>query len=342
MPEQLSQSQIDALLKKMSSGEVTTENEDRKIRDYDFKSPKKFTKEQLKALNGLHETLSRMLASYFSSLLRTVCEIEVLQVEEQRFYEYNNALSDMALLGLINMKPQEKGLDDAVVLIDLSTTIGFFIIDRVLGGLGTGVNLNRDYTEIELSILTKVFERIAQRVQDSWQNNLEIESSLAGIETNPQLLQVLSPDDIVVIVMMSVRLGNKLDGTLSVCIPGEFLDDVVDRFSPKAARPNKRPDPEKEEIKRRVVLENVCESNLEIEAIFDQFKMELREIMQLQLGDVIPLSKPLDDDILIRVNEIPWSTAKLGETKQKKAIKLSHILSNGNEGILWGKNKTSS
>ena len=87
MPEQLSQSQIDALLKKMSSGEVTTEQEERKIRDYDFKSPKKFTKEQLKALNGLHETLGRMLASYFSSLLRTVCEIEVLQVEEQRFYE---------------------------------------------------------------------------------------------------------------------------------------------------------------------------------------------------------------------------------------------------------------
>ena len=63
MAEQLSQSQIDALLKRMNSGEMDVQEPTRKIREYDFRSPKKFTKEQLKALDSLHETFSRMVAS---------------------------------------------------------------------------------------------------------------------------------------------------------------------------------------------------------------------------------------------------------------------------------------
>ena len=90
MAEQLSQSQIDALLKRMSSGEMDVQEPTRKIREYDFRSPKKFTKEQLKALDSLHETFSRMVASYFSGLLSTACEIEVVQIEEQRYYEYSS------------------------------------------------------------------------------------------------------------------------------------------------------------------------------------------------------------------------------------------------------------
>lgn len=105
MAEQLSQSQIDALLKRMSSGEMDVQEPTRKIREYDFRSPKKFTKEQLKALDSLHETFSRMVASYFSGLLSTACEIEVVQIEEQRYYEYSNALPDQLLITLLNMKP---------------------------------------------------------------------------------------------------------------------------------------------------------------------------------------------------------------------------------------------
>ena len=86
MAEQLSQSQIDALLKRMSSGDTAIKEEESKVKEYDFKSPKKFTKEQFKALDSLHETFSRLLASYLSGLLRVVCDIEVLQIEEQRYY----------------------------------------------------------------------------------------------------------------------------------------------------------------------------------------------------------------------------------------------------------------
>lgn len=153
------------------------------------------------------------LASYFSGTLRTVCEVEVQQIEEQRYYEYNNALPDNSLTGLVNIKPADKRYDDSTMILDMSTSLGFYLIDRVLGGPGTGYDIERNYTDIEIAILSNIFEKITQRLQDTWSNNLQVNVSLSGIETNSRLLQVFAPEDIVVIIILSIKLGDKLDGT---------------------------------------------------------------------------------------------------------------------------------
>ena len=318
MPEQLSQSQIDALLKKMASGGEDVQEEKQKIKEYDFKSPKKFTKEQLKAMDGLYETFSRMLASFFSGLLRTVCEITVVQIEEQRYYEYNNALPDTALVGLVEMRPENKRYEGSTFILDMSTSVGFYLVDRVLGGPGRGFNLSRDYTDIEIAILTNIIDKITQRLQETWQNNLPISANLAEIQTNARLLQVFAPEDVVLIVILNVKLG-QVEGNLNICMPAEFLESVMHTFSLRYARPAKHQDRDKEEQKKRIILENVCESDMEIRVIFDQFQLELQEIMQLQPDDVIPLAKRVDSDVLVTVDKIPWFTAKLGQTKKKKA-----------------------
>ena len=342
MPEQLSQSQIDALLKKMNSGEVEVKEEQRKIREYDFKSPKKFTKEQLKALDSLHETFSRMLNSYFSGLLRTVCEIEVMQIEEQRYYEYNNALPDTALLGLVDIKPTNKRYEDATMILDLSTSIGYYIVDRVLGGPGTGYDYSRNYTDIEIALLSNIFGKITQRLEDTWRNNLELSANFAQIETNSRLLQIFAPEDIVVLVVLRIKLGGRLEGYLNICIPAEFLEAVMDTFSLRYTRSTKKQDPDKEETKKRIILENVCESEMGVRAIFDEFQLQLRDVLQLQPNDVIPLAKRVDSDVTVTVENVPWFTAKLGETKQKKAIRLNNIITKGEEDAPWQTKKASS
>ena len=345
MPEQLSQSQIDALLKNLqtNSGEVKVEENKRKVREYDFKSPKKFTKEQFKSLDSLHETFSRMLSSYFSGLLRTVCEIEVVQIEENDYYEYNNALPDTALMSLVDMHPADKRYDDATMILDLSPTLGFYIIDRVLGGPGTGYNFDRDFTDIEIALLSSVFERISGVLGDTWAQNLEITASFNQIETNARLLQIFAPEDTVVIVILNIKMGGGiLDGTLSICIPAEFLESVIHTFSLRYVRNTKKQDVEKEEAKKRIILENVCDSEMALKVIFDEFQLDLQEIMHLQPDDVIPLSKRVDSDLLVTVDSMPWFTAKLGETKQKKAIRLNNMVSKGDEVAPWESKKASS
>ena len=325
MPEKLSQSQIDALLHKMSEGAEIKQEPVQKLKEYDFRAPRKFTKEQLKALDGLHETLARVLSSYFSSVLRIPCEIEIVPAEEQRFYEYSNSLPDNAMLGLMNLSSSPNECDETTIMVDLTASLGFQLIDRLLGGNGKGLPPDRSFTDIEIAILYHVMENVTRRFDDVWKNSFNIDFRLDQIETNPRLLQLFAPEDIVVIAMLEVKIGGNTN-TITICLPADLLEQTVDRFSRRFNKVKKQQDPDQERMKKQLILENVCESELEMKAIFDEFTMPLHEILGLQPMDVIPLRKPVNSDVAVTIDDVMWFTAKLGETKRKKAIKLNNIV----------------
>ncbi len=326
MAEKLSQSQIDALLNRMATGGTdVAEKPTQKLKEYDFRAPRKFTKEQLKALDGLQETLARVLASYFSSVLRIPCEIDAAAAEEQRFYEYGNSLPDNTMLGLLSVSSTTNECDDTTLMIDLTSSLSFQLFDRLLGGPGNSPAPERGFTDIEIAILQNVLNQVARRVDDVWKNTFNIDFRLENIETNPRLLQLFAPEDIVVITMMNIRIAGTTN-TFSICIPAELLEQTVDRFSRKFAKAKKQQDPDQERMKKQMILENVCESDLEMTVVFDQFTMPLGEILNLQPMDVIPLRKHVDSDLGVYIDNTEWFTAKLGETKKRKAIKLNHIV----------------
>ncbi len=327
MPEILSQNQIDALLKGLNSGEVevSTEKPGRKIREYDFRSPKKFTKEQLRAMDSLHENLSRAISSYLSGTLRMFCEVSVLQIEEQRYHEYSNALPDNALVGVIELTPANTNYEEATLVMDMSTSIAFFMIDRFLGGTGEGYNLDRPFTDIEVAILENVFQKFNGLIQETWNYHLEVTTQLQSIETNPRLVQVLSPDDIVVIVVLGIKIRN-LTGNLSICIPALNLEEMIGNFSLKYIKSSKKLDEQRETARRRAILNSLVNSELELKAVLGELKLELHDVMQLQVNDVIPLNKNVRSDINVNVNNTPWFTAKLGETKLRKAVKINQLI----------------
>ena len=123
MAEILSQSQIDELLNNLSSGDVNIQEIDtseKKIKEYDFRSPKKITKETIKLLSGIYENYCRILTSRLTSVLRLMCDVTVEQVEETIFHEYNNALEDYVLMGLIDVKYPDDTVSDSQILIEMS------------------------------------------------------------------------------------------------------------------------------------------------------------------------------------------------------------------------------
>lgn len=328
MPEKLSQEQIDALLNRISSGEEVQEEAEstqKKIKEYDFRSPKKFTKEQLRTLDSMHENFSRMLSSYFSGTLRSFCEVSVLAVEEQRYFEYNNALPDTALIGLMDLHPADDKYSDGTLIMDVSTSIGFFMIDRLLGGNGSGYNLMRDFTDIEINILHSVFEKIVKYLQDAWHSYIDVQIDLTDIQTNSRLLQALAPEDIVVIAVLDVKIKD-ISGTINICIPATNLEEMIDNFSIKYSRATaKRQNSEKVlEEKRKIIFSSLENTDLEIKAVLADTQLDLKDVLQLQPSDVIMLNKNINSDIEITVDDIPWFTAKLGEAKNKKAVKITH------------------
>ncbi len=160
MPEVLSQSQIDALLNSMNSGgagqaPAEEEPQEKKYRKYDFSSPRKFTKDRLKMLNSIFDNYSRVLTTRINGLVHATCEISVESVEEQRYFEFSNALSDSAVLTTAHLILKEE-MEDTPVLFYASAPIMVSMMDRMTGGNGDVDSLPDEYTYTELDL--KLFE----------------------------------------------------------------------------------------------------------------------------------------------------------------------------------------
>lgn len=328
MGDQLSQNQIDDLLKRLTTGEETDpdkETHDGKVvRTYDFNSPKKFTKEQLKILEDLHETFGRIVSTYFSSILRLYCEVEVLQIEEQLYYDFSSALPDNALIGMLDIRPENKQFEEVGVILNLSTHIGFFIIERLLGGLGKTAVTDRTFTDLEIAILKDVFSKIAGHMGRAWKNYIESDVEFSGLETNSRLMQTIAPKDIVVVVVMEIKVG-ETTGSLDLCIPATNIGELVNNMGNKYQKTSRRTLPDAEEVKQKM-MDNIVGSDLTITAVLDELILDVQDILHLQVNDIIPLNKAIDSDICVTVDGVPWFAGKLGEVRQKKAVKLNHLI----------------
>lgn len=332
MAEVLSQSQIDALLNSISSGDdIVEESAADNVKEYDFYSPKKFTKEQLRTIDSLYENMSRLLSSYFSGILRVFCDISIMQVEEQRYYEYNNALPDNALIGLVDMKPANINLPDSTLMLDMSNTLSYFLIERLLGGAG-GTSLSagakpRDFTDIELAIMKDIYVKVTEFMLDSWKEHLDISGEMGSLETNPRLIQVYAPEDIVVIVVLNVKLRDA-EGTLSVCIPAMGLEAYLGEFISKYARISHKMSNERLDAMRRDLIQDFLDdSPLKMKAVFDQTSIDIADALRLRPNDIIPLTKQLNGIVTVEIDDTPWFTAQLGFSRKNKAIKIIELVS---------------
>ena len=231
MADVLTQAQIDEMLKNVAAGAVpeVTQKEEEKVKEYDFRAPKKFTKEQIKVLDGIFENYARLLSSYLTGLLRLYCRVSLVNIEEQRCSEFNNALPDYVLMGMVDMGIKNEEVSETNVIIQISNTITFTMIDRLLGGRGEYRDVNRDFTEIEITIMNDVMNSMANLLYEPWASHIDLEPKLIGIETNSRVVQTIGHEDTVIIVALEVEI-NGSKSIISVCIPAINLDEIMNKF----------------------------------------------------------------------------------------------------------------
>ena len=323
MAEALSQSQIDELLHKMRSGDIEKAQTEpsKKIKEYDFSSPKKFTKDQIKSLNNLYENYSRMLSSYLTSILRSSCEITISQIEEQRFYEFTNALPDSTLVGILSFTPEGSTYGETTMMVEFATSFGYLLIDRLMGGNEEPISLEREYTEIELALLRSVMDNITYYLQEAWSSFFNLEAHFVTIETNGRFVQTFAPQDVVVIITFDID-DEFYKGSANICMPAENLESLIDSFSVKYNHSTKKQDTMREKQRYDRVFDSIKQSEINMEAHLDDCFMSLGEIAQLQINDVIFLNKKIDEDISVSVEGIHCYKARLGEVDSKMALRL--------------------
>lgn len=329
MADVLTQAQIDEMLKNVAMGAepVVTKNEETQVKEYDFRAPKKFTKEQIKILESIFENYARLLSSYLTGKLRLYCRVSLLNIEEQRYNEFNNALPDYVIMGMVDLGIKNDEISETDVIVQVSNSVTYTMIDRLLGGKGEYSDTSRDFTEIEITIMTDVMRSFADLLKEPWLTHIDLEPRLIGIETNSRVVQTIGHEDTVIIVALEVEINNQ-KSIVSVCIPAINLDEIMSKFIPRYSGTRRKTDATREQERRDSIMTGISTTDLVVKAILGEINLDMYEVLTLQVNDVIPLDKKISENILVRVGERDWCDGKLGTYNNKKAIMVENFIEN--------------
>ena len=231
MAEILSQAEIDALLNAMSSGELDADQmqpkDEKKVRNYDFSRPTKFSKEHLRTLEIIFEHYARLVSTNLPVYLRKNVQVSVVGSEAITFSEFTNSLASPIIMGIVAFTPL-----NGSIIMEMGTNLGYAMLDRMLGGSGEPLEKGREFSEIEQIIIEKILVMLTQLLREPWKNVIDISPVLSRLETNSQFAQVIAPSDMVAMVTLEIKIGD-VEGFMNICLPFFTLEDVMDKLNTK-------------------------------------------------------------------------------------------------------------
>lgn len=328
MSEVLSQSEIDALLSAMQSGEVDveaikSEEKDKKVRVYDFRRPNKFSKDQLNTIEVIYDNFCRLLVTLLSGILRTRVIAKVASVDQITYDEFVRSIPNPSILSVFSLAPLEgKGI------LEMNPIIGFSIIDRLFGGPGVSTLKGRALTEIEKNVMEKISEKILFLFGDAWSSLYKVTPFLEVIEINPQFTQVVAPLEMVVIISINTQIG-ETEGLINICLPCLMLEAIAEKLNTKfwfasLSSPSS-------ENNSRYLHKIVEKTVLPLSAVLGNNTLTIRELLELQVGDVVPLESKKDGDVDVYVDSKLKYFGKPGLLGNKMAVKINGTYEEGSD-----------
>ncbi len=317
----LSQDEIDALLTAISTGEDSSDvvrdyaAEQRKVKIYDFKRPDKFSKDQIRTLQMMHETFARLTTTSLSAQLRTLVHVHVASVDQLTYEEFIRSIPSPTTLAVINMDPL-KG--SSVLEIDPSIT--FTIIDRLFGGSGEATKMSRELTDIELSVIEGIIVRILGNLRESWSNVIDLRPRLGNIETNPQFAQIVPPNDMVVLITLETKVG-EVEGMTNFCIPYITIEPIISKLSAQYWYSSIRKGATRENF--NILKERLEGIQVDVIAELGFTDVTMREVIDLNLGDIIKLhNAKVSNDLILKVGNEKKFFCRPGVVGKRLAVQI--------------------
>ncbi|HBT47468.1 MAG TPA: flagellar motor switch protein FliM [Peptococcaceae bacterium] len=324
MAEVLSQAEIDALLAALSRGEIKAEElrEEKpevKAKKYDFRRPNKLSKEHLRTLYMIHENYGRLVGNFLSAYLRANIQVKIASVEQMTYEDFIVSLPTPTLLSLFTLEPLK-----GTALLETNLAFVFPIIDLLFGGRGETAVRSRELTEIELHVLRRLNSRILEHLSYVWADAYPVTPKLESVETNPQFVQIVSPNEIVAVVTLATTVG-KNEGLMNICLPYMLLEPVISRLSATQWFAGAG---EAEEAAgfREGLTKILLEVPVELIAFCGRARIKVRDFLQLQAGDVITLDRGIEDDLELYVDGHPKFKIQAGLVGNKRAVQIMEVV----------------
>ncbi len=334
MSDKMSQSEIDNLLNALSSGEVGVEDieedeQKKKVKKYDFRRPDKFAKEQLRTLEIVHENLGRLMGNFLSAYLRTTVEIAVMSTESMIYSEFNNSISNPAIICVIDFSPLE-----GHILLEMGSQLSFAMIDKVLGGSGKNPLPTdiRAITEIEEVLIRGIVDQISFHMREAWSNIIELMPNLDKIETNSQFAQLFSPSESIALITYNVKIGES-EGLINIAIPHIVIEPILPNLSSRYWFVSSSKKAKEYEFVDSL-KSSLNESSLEIKTVIGRAELSVSELLSLGLGDVIVLGTDVSSPLEVFVADELKYYGIPGVNKKSLAVKITEVLDDETEGFV--------
>ncbi|MEH7107207.1 flagellar motor switch protein FliM [Bacillus sp. JJ1764] len=281
MADVLSQQEIDALLLALNNGDLQASDvseQNDKVKVYDFKRAMRYSKEQLRSITRIHENFTRVLTSYLSAQLRTFVQIEIDLVDQVTYSEFISSIPSKTILNVFDVNPM-----DGKMVLEANPQVAYAMIERLLGGQGDPTERDGSLTEIETALIQKIIARGFEVYDDSWENIENIHVKWDAIESNPQFLQISSPNETVIIIAFRTTIG-EVSGRMTLCLPHMIIEPVLPKLSAQQwlTSKSKADDPQQDKIKQ-----NLDAVHVPVIAELGSATLPVSEIMNLQVGDVV-------------------------------------------------------
>ena len=329
MADILTQAEIDELLNALASGdnEETAPEKPKSTGEYkvyDFRKAYKFQKEQMRTLNIVFQTFGQLLANKLTGITRTSCECEVLSVEEQSFNEFNNSLPIPVILSVLRLPPMRGS-----ALLQISPEAAYTLINRLLGG-SVESEYGKQFTEIELALIQNVVKQILPIFEKAWEKVIAMNAQLERMETSSQFAQITGLNEASAIVTLNLTVGES-SGLMSVCIPHSSIEPIASSLNTLLLFSSSHDDSEIDERHTEQISDRLMHTPISLTAYFEETPATVRDIYNLQVGDVIRLTQKTQQPVMIKVQHIPKFHGQIGTMGSNYAIRVIDIIEGENE-----------
>lgn len=321
MKQVLSQQEIDSLLNAIDTGEIDSddleEEKEDKIKSYDFRRPIKLSKEYINTLYMIFENFSKISGNLISSQINADVEISLGAVEQISYDEFIRSIPRTTLIGLFKSKPLS-----GVQLLEINPQFCYQYIELMCGGGLNQINLDevgkKEFTDIEIGILEELAGNILTSFEAAWGEIIDLSTEIDSLETNPQLIQNLSPNEPVILISFSVDV-NKNTSFMNICIPFVSFENIMDKLSFRNWF-----DFEKESSKEHedVLSEKIIASSVDLEVVLGETEITVDDFLHLEIGDIIQLGLKTTDPLKMYVEDKLHYLVKPGKIKEKLAVEV--------------------
>jgi flagellar motor switch protein FliM len=336
----LDQSEVDALLAAVDTGQVSQRdsnppaphvfgasvNGQVEVQVYDFKRPERVSKDQMRALEALHEGFGRNFGAALSGYLRTIVEVSVAHIEQLTYSEFIPSLPHPTCFNLLKAEQL-----DGQLCLEISPLIIYPIIDRLLGGSNADLFIpQRPLTQIEQRLVQRITDRATHHLSEAWSNLTPVTFSVNDFESNPQLVQIVPPNETVVVVGFELKMGNRA-GTMSLCIPYNVIEPIMGQLSNQSWFSYQKRGGHEDHAKR--LKKNVSNAPVEMRAFLARTTIKLNDLLSLAPGDIITTDKSVDGEAFVQIEGKNKFKAAIGQFRGSKSIRITQVVADPSEQI---------